>query len=87
MFVFCMKELGFSIGCIQPDRSRACRSEVAAVIAALRSGRVHLAGLRVLVPHLTEINCELLLNEAAGKSKKGIEELAARIAPVDAVAS
>ncbi len=58
-----------------------------AVIAALRSGKVHLAGLRVLVPHLSDINCELLLNEAAGKSKKEIEELAARIAPADPVPS
>jgi hypothetical protein len=58
-----------------------------AVVAALRSGKVHLAGLRVLAPHLTDINCELLLNEAAGKSKKEIEELAARIAPADPVPS
>ena len=55
------------------------------VIAALRSGAVHLSGLRRLVPHVTEGNCERLLAEATGKSKKEIEEIVARIAPADLV--
>src|SRR3954470_3224404 len=55
------------------------------ILAALGSGRVHLAGLRLLVPHLTEENCDQVLAEAAGKSKREIEELVARLAPQPSV--
>jgi 5-methylcytosine-specific restriction endonuclease McrA len=51
------------------------------VVEAVRSGQVHLAGLRLLVPHLTADNHHGLLAEAAGKSKRAIEELVARLAP------
>ncbi len=86
MFVFCMKEYGFSEGAAY-NRIAVARAgrKFPAVIAALRAGRVHLAGLRVLAPHFSEPNCELLLQEAAGKSKKEIEELVARIFPADPV--
>ncbi|HKC59098.1 MAG TPA: hypothetical protein VKB92_03355, partial [Myxococcales bacterium] len=53
---------------------------------ATRSGQVHLTGLRLLAPHLTaENHCEVLA-EAAGKTKREIEELVARLAPQPAVA-
>src|SRR4051812_12326807 len=55
------------------------------ILGALGSGRVHLAGLRLLVPHLTEENCDQVLAEAAGKSKREIEELVARLAPQPSV--
>jgi hypothetical protein len=50
-------------------------------LEALGARQVHLAGLRVLVPHLTEQNHEAVLEQAAGKSMREIEELAARLAP------
>ena len=52
-----------------------------AIIEALRSGEVHLSGLRLLVRHLTAENHREILASAAGKSKREIEELVARLAP------
>src|SRR5262249_46450133 len=52
---------------------------------ALRSGQVHLSGLRLLAPHLTPANHRELLADAAGKTKREIEELVARLAPQPAV--
>ncbi len=50
------------------------------MIETARSGHVHLTGLRLLAPHLTaENHCEVLA-EAAGKTKREIEELVARLA-------
>jgi hypothetical protein len=82
MAAFCIKELGFSEGAAynRIGVARAAR-HLPAILDALRSGAVHLAGLRVLVPHLGEDNHERLLAEAAGKSKREIEEIAARLAP------
>ena len=82
MFAFCMEELGFSEDAAY-NRLAVARAgrRLPAVIEALRSGRVHLAGLRLLAPHLTELNHEIVLMQAAGKSKRMIEELVARLAP------
>jgi len=82
MIVFCMKEFGFSEGAAfnRIFVARAAR-RLPGILEALASGRVHLAGLRILVPHLTEENQDELLAEAAGKSKREIEEIAARLAP------
>ena len=66
--------------------ARAAR-RLPAVIDALRSRRVHLTGLRLLVPHLTSENCEEVLARAAGKSKRDVEELVARLAPQPPVAA
>src|SRR3954463_14689785 len=86
MHVFCMKELGFSEGAAynRIGVARAAR-RLPAILDVLRSGAVHLAGLRVLVPHLDEENHRRLLAEAAGKSKREIEEMAARLSPRAAV--
>jgi 5-methylcytosine-specific restriction endonuclease McrA len=82
MIVFCIKDLRFSEGAAYNRIlvARAAR-RLPAIFEALASRQVHLAGLRVLVPHLTEENHEAVLAEAAGKSKREIEELAARLAP------
>jgi hypothetical protein len=60
--------------------ARAGRS-LPAIVDAVRSGQVHLAGLRLLVPHLTSQNHREVLAQAAGKSKREIVELVARLAP------
>src|SRR3954462_8498001 len=71
MFAFCMKELGFSEWAaynrifVAPAARRLPQ-----ILATLASGRVHLAGLRLVVPHLTEESCDQVLAEAAGKSKR-----------------
>src|ERR1043165_3039470 len=82
MHVFCVKELGFSDGAAynRVGVAKAGR-RWPAVLDALRSGVVHLSGLRVLVPHFADENVQRLLAEAAGKSKREIEEMAARLSP------
>src|SRR4051812_49525816 len=82
MHVFCMKELGFSEGAAynRIGVARAAR-RFPALLAVLGSGAVHLAGLRVLVPHLSDENHESILAEASGRSKREIEEMAARPFP------
>src|SRR5437660_3897385 len=82
MFAFCVGELGFSedVACNRIDLARAAR-RMPVILEALRSGKVHLAGLRLLAPHLTTENHEKVLAEAAGKSKRQIEELVARLSP------
>jgi hypothetical protein len=44
-------------------------------------GRVHLSGVVLLAPHLTEENAAELVAEASGKSKAEIEILLARLVP------
>src|SRR5467141_1718772 len=82
MFTFCVGELGFSedVACNRLNVARAAR-RMPVILEALRSGKVHLAGLRLLAPHLTTENQEKVLAEAAGKSKRQIEELVARLSP------
>ena len=88
MFAFCVDELGFS------DDAAYYRITVARaaqrfpiLIDAVRSGQIHLAGLRVLVPHLTEENHLSVLAEAVGRTKREIDEIAARLSPRPPVAA
>src|SRR5205814_1153157 len=82
MFAFCVGELGFSEDAAynRITVARAAR-RFPSVIDAIRSGCVHLAGLRLLVAHLTDDNNAQVLEHAARKSKREIEELVARLAP------
>src|SRR5437867_13249890 len=71
MFAFCVAELGFSEDAAyhRITVARAAR-RFPSLIDAVRSGRVHLAGLRLLVPHLTAESVDRVLAQAAGKSKR-----------------
>jgi len=82
MFGFCVNELGFSedVAYHRITVARAAR-QFPALIEAVRAGRAHVAGLRVLVPHLTSENHADLLAQAAGKSRREIEEMVAKLAP------
>lgn len=82
MFAFCTRELGFSEGAAY-NRIQVARTarKLPALIEAVRSGSVHLAGLRLLAPHLTEENHAELLRRATGRSKEEIGELVAALAP------
>ena len=82
MFAFCVGEYGFSEGAAY-NRIMVARAarRLPAILEAVRSGQVHLAGLRVLAPHLTNENHRSVLAEATGKSKREIEELVARLSP------
>jgi 5-methylcytosine-specific restriction endonuclease McrA len=87
MFAFCVGELRFSEGAAY-NRIMVARAgrQFPAVIDAMRSGQVHLGGLRLLAPHLTAENHREVLAQAAGKTKREIDELVARLAPQPAVA-
>jgi len=82
MIAFCMREFNFSEGAAfnRITVARAAR-KIPAMLDALRSGAVHLTGLRLLIPHLDEESHEKVLALAAGKSKREIEELAASLSP------
>ena len=82
MFGYCVGELGFSedVACNRISLARAAR-RMPIILDVVSSGKVHLAGLRLLAPHLTTANQEKVLAEAAGKSRRQIEELVARLAP------
>ena len=86
MFAFCVEELGFSedAAYARITVARAAR-RLPAMVEAVRSGKVHLTGLRMLVPHLTDQNHREVLAQAAGKSKRGVEELVARLSPQPAI--
>jgi hypothetical protein len=47
----------------------------------LADGRLHLTGISLLHPHLTESNRKTLLERATHKSKRQILELIAELAP------
>ena len=87
LFAFCTEALGFSEGAAynRIEVARAAR-RIPAVLLSLRRGEVHLTGLRLLAPHLTEANHEEVLLRARGKSKRAIEEIVADLAPKPPVA-
>jgi hypothetical protein len=82
MFDFCTRELGFSedVACNRIALAKLAR-RLPRVLDFVRDGRIHLSGLGLLAKHLTEENAEEVLAAAAGKSKRSIEELVARLAP------
>lgn len=86
MFAFCVGELGFSedVAYNRINVARAAR-RLPAILEAIRTGTVHLTGMRVLAPHLSAENQGKVLVEAAGKSKREIEELVACLSPQPAV--
>ncbi|HZR08703.1 MAG TPA: hypothetical protein VFA79_08995, partial [Myxococcales bacterium] len=88
MFAFCVGELSFSEDAAY-NRIMVARAgrRFPMVIEAIRAGRVHLWGMRLLVPHLTEANHRELIAQASGKTKRDIEEQIAALAPRAPVAS
>ena len=88
MFEYCVGELGFSEDAAYSriTVARAAR-RFPAMIEAVRSGQVHLTGLKLLAPHLNGENHRDVLARAARKTKSEIEEQIARLAPKPPVAS
>ena len=60
--------------------ARAAR-EHPMLLTMLTDGRLHLSGIAKLLPHLTLANREVLLDRAANRCKRQIEEIVAEIAP------
>jgi hypothetical protein len=51
------------------------------LLEMLRDGRIHLSGMALLAPHLTDENRRSLLKRATHKSKRQIEEIVAELRP------
>jgi hypothetical protein len=82
MFVYCVERLNLS------EAATAKRIQVAraarrfpVILEYLANGEVHLSGLTLLAPQLTEANVDDVLRRAVGKSKREIEKLVAELAP------
>ena len=82
MFAYCVEVLHLS----EPETNlrmvvaRAARRHPV-LLDMLRDGRVHLSGIALLAPHLTEANRDEVLARATHSSKRHIEELVACLAP------
>jgi hypothetical protein len=79
MFAYCVEELHLSedAAAKRIQAARAAR-RFPVLFAALAEGRLHLAGVRLLAPHLTPENVGELIELATHKSKSDIEELLIR---------
>jgi hypothetical protein len=82
---FCLYDLGFSenIAWSRIAVARESRRHPQ-VLEMLRTGRIHLSGLKLLCGQLSD-DADALLAEAAGKTKRQIEEILARRHPKPAV--
>ena len=82
MFAYCTEVLHLSEAeaYLRIAAARASR-EHPVLLEMLADGRLHLTGIAKLAPHLTRENRETLLQAAAGKSKRQIEELIAELFP------
>jgi hypothetical protein len=82
MFAYCTGELNLSEGEAYL-RIAVARASVhhPVILSMLGDGRLHLSGVALLAPHLTEVNRDELLQRATRRSKRQIEELIAEIAP------
>jgi hypothetical protein len=75
LFAYCVEVLHFSesIAFHRITAARAVR-RFPAILERMREGELHLSGLRLLLPHLTEANCRELLDLARHQSKRAIEQ-------------
>jgi hypothetical protein len=82
MYSYCVHELRLSEDAAfkRIQAARAAR-QFPAIFAALADGRLHLAAVCLLAPHLTPDNADALLAAAAHQSKAGIEQLLAQRFP------
>ncbi len=89
MHGYCVRKLGMSDqAAFKRLRVARMARELPAIIEGVGAGRLHLSGLVVLCPHLTEANHAELLEEASGKSRRDVERLlAVRFPKPDAATS
>jgi 5-methylcytosine-specific restriction endonuclease McrA len=82
MYAYCVGELPFSEDAAYKriQAARAAR-KFPAIFDALAEGRLHLAGVCLLAPHLDPENAEVLIAAATRKTKADIEQLLARRFP------
>jgi hypothetical protein len=82
LFGYCTQALRLSedAACNRIDAARACR-RFPVILDHLASGALSLAAVRMLRPHLTPENHEVVIADASGRSRQDILELIARLAP------
>jgi hypothetical protein len=82
MFVYCTEVLHLSEAeaYMRIAVARASRKHPV-LLTLLEEGRLHLTGIVLLAPHLTQENADALLKRAAYRSKRQVLELIAEIAP------
>ena len=82
LFAYCTQELGYSedAACKRIAAARAAE-DIPQVFERLERADVHLSAVVALAPHLTPENADALLEQAAGKTKREVEFLAASLAP------
>jgi len=82
MFSYCVEVLNLSEAesYFRIAVARAARKHPV-LLTMLGDGRLHLSGIAILAPHLTDENLESVLARATHKSKRQIEELVAELAP------
>ncbi len=82
MFKFCVEALGLSGSMAYKyiGVARAAR-QYEAIFPMVAAGELHLSAAIMLVPHLTDDNWDDLLQAAAGKSKRQVEQIIAQRFP------
>jgi hypothetical protein len=82
MFQYCVDVLHLSEAeaYLRMAAARASRRHPV-LLTVLDDGRLHLSGIAVLAPHLSDINCEEFLARATHKTKREFLVLVAEIAP------
>ena len=82
MFVYCTERLHLSEAeaYLRITVARAAR-EHPVLLTMLRDGRLHLSGIAILLPLLTQENRDTLLPRATHRSRRQIEELVAELRP------
>ena len=82
MFVYCTRVLGMSEDqAFKRIRAARAARRYAVVARAIEEGQLHLSGVVLLAPHLTDESAEELVAEASGKSKAEIEVMLTLRAP------
>src|SRR5258707_13994367 len=82
LFTYCTEVLRLSedATCNRIHAARACR-DFPVILDLLASGAMSLTSVRILRPHLTPENHEVVLARASGRSRREIEALIAELAP------
>lgn len=83
---YAIEHLGYSEGAAR-HRITAARlaRRFPVIFDRVSRGELHLAGLNVLGPHLSDDNCRDLLDAAAGRTRTAIEEIVAARKPISDV--
>jgi hypothetical protein len=82
LYAFCMERHGYSEDeALKRIRVARLAARIPQVLDELRTGAIHLSGLVMLAPHLTEENADALLGEARGASRHQLKQILARWFP------